>query len=411
MRKTILFTGLMLAVLVTGCSNAERGTNPEPVEELNLTSEQAAVVSSADDFGLGLYQRVVEARPDENLFLSPLSISIALGMALDGAKGETREAILECLRLSGAEFDEVNSTYAQLMHKLPRLDPNVTMEIANSAWYRQGFPIKDSFLELTDSIFAAEVAALDFSDEATAGIINDWVSDKTHGKIDGIVKPPIDPLTMLFLINAVYFYGDWTTQFDSADTRTAPFRLADGSSTPCELMHMKDDLQYYGDDELQVVRLPYGNGSFAMLAMLPAEGTPINSLIADVTVDQWHQWLSGLSELEVELFMPRFTYEFEISLGHILSDMGMGIAFSRAADFTAIADVSDLHISEVKHKAFVDVNEAGTEAAAVTSIEMGTTAVGPTHPVIRLDRPFAFIIYERSTGTMVFAGKVAEPKS
>lgn len=411
MRKTILFTGLMLAVLVAGCSNAERGTNPEPAKELNLTSEQAAIVSSADDFGLGLYQRAVEARPDENLFLSPLSISIALGMALNGAKGETREAILDCLRLSGAEFDEVNSTCAELMHKLPRLDPDVTMEIANSAWYRQGFPIKDSFLELTDSIFAAEVAALDFSDEAAAGIINDWVSDKTHGKIDGIVESPVNPLTMLFLINAVYFYGDWTTQFDSADTRTAPFHLADGSTTPCELMQMKDDLQYYGDDELQVVRLPYGNGSFAMLAILPAEGTPINSLIADLTVDQWRQWLSGLSELEVELFMPRFTYEFEISLGNILSDMGMGIAFSRAANFTAIADISDLRISAVKHKAFVDVNEAGTEAAAVTSVEVGTTAVEPTHPIIRLDRPFAYIIYERSTGTMVFAGKVAEPKS
>ncbi len=410
MRNVILLSGLLAAILAAGCSNADKGTNPPVDVDLRLTPTQAEVTAAADAFGLDVFKQVVGVEPEANIFLSPLSISIALGMVLNGAQGETREAIIDCLRLSGAELDEINATYAELMQKLPALDRHVTMEIANSVWYRDGFPINDDFLMLTDSIFDAEVAALDFDDEAAADIINDWVTDKTHGKIDGIVRPPINRLTMLFLINAVYFYGDWTIQFDSAETRPAPFHLDDGSTTECQLMFMHEDLQYYETDDLQAVRLPYGDGDFAMLALLPTEAVPVNTLIESLTVDQWRVWLDGLTEVEIDLFMPRFTFDFEITLNEILADMGMGIAFApNAADLTGIADVSDLHISAVRHKAFVDVNESGTEAAAVTSVEVGITSVGPTHPVVRLDRPFAFIIYERSSGTMLFAGKVAEP--
>jgi serpin B len=411
MRNLILLTGLLLFGLATGCSDTDKGTDPVGGANLDLTPAQGKVIGAADDFGLDVFQRVIAARPDENAFLSPLSISIALGMVVNGAEGQTREAILDALRLSDMDMEAVNATYGELMRKLPALDPNVTMEIANSTWYREGFPIKPTFLDVTDSVFSAEVTALDFNADTAADVINAWVAEKTRNKIQGIVQAPVNPLSMLFLINAVYFYGDWAIQFDSSETTPADFHLADGSTTECRMMYMAENLQYRTYEGTKVVRLPYGDGDFAMVALLPPEGIPINSFIADLTVDMWKQWLNGLSEMEIELFMPRFTYECEIGLNDILSDMGMGLAFRKDADLTGIAEVSDLHISAVKHKAFVDVNESGTEAAAATSIEVGVTSVGPTHPVVRLDRPFAFIIYERSSGTMVFAGKVAEPKT
>lgn len=409
MRNTIFLTGFLLTIATAGCSDGDKSTNPQAGANLNLTPVQGRVIGAADEFGLEVYQRTVAARPDENVFLSPLSISIALGMVLNGAEGQTRQAILDCLHLTGAELDEVNAAYAELMKKLPVLDPNVTMEIANSAWYREGFPIKDSFLEVTDSVYSAEVAGLDFSSAEAPRTINGWVADKTHDKIQSIIQPPISPLSMLFLINAVYFYGNWTIQFDSAATYSAPFHLSGGTTVQCRMMQMHQKLEFFQNQQIKAVRLPYGDGDFAMLAILPADGSPVNDLISGLTVEQWQTWLQGLARTRIDLFMPRFTFSFEILLNQILSEMGMGLAFTPDADLTRIADVSDLHISEVRHKAFVDVNESGTEAAAVTSVGVGVTSVGPTHPVMRLDRPFAFIIYEESTGTMIFAGKVAEP--
>jgi serpin B len=376
-----------------------------------LTIGEQQLVESSNTFGFELFKEVVDQEGDKNIFISPLSVSMALGMTLNGADGDTYEAMSETLELAGLTEDEINKSYESLIELLSGLDPEVIFQIANSIWYRQGFPVKESFLDICQQYFDAGAEELDFDDPGAVDTINSWVNENTDGKIEGIVDPPINPLTIMFLINAIYFNGNWKYQFDEQDTRSETFYLTDGSESECQMMVQHATLSYYRSDTFQAVDLPYGNGKYSMTVLLPAQNNDIDNLIANLNDISWNDWMARLVDQELRLYLPKFTLEYDLLMNDVLKAMGMEVAFTRwEANFGRMLDLGHvegpLYIDKVKHKTFVKVNEEGTEAAAVTSVEMVLEGAPPS---MRVNRPFIFLIRENHSGSILFAGKIVEP--
>jgi serpin B len=315
------------------------------------------------------------------------------------------------LELSGLTIEEVNKSYKSLLELLSQLDPKVRFQIANSIWYRKGMSFEQEFIDLNKAYFDALVSELDFDDPKAAETINGWVDENTNGKITQIVDPPIDPMMVMFLINAIYFKGTWTDEFDKDLTKDADFFLADGSKRRCKLMIREGEFHYFEDSDFQAIDLPYGDGDFSMIVLLPRLNKDMDSLIAEFSQENWNRWISSFSERKGTLELPRFTLKYELKLNDVLKALGMAIAFQPfAADFSNMyKGPQDLYISEVKHKTFVEVNEEGTEAAAVTSVGVAMTSVDPTVFWMRVDRPFVFAIRENKSRTLLFMGKIVEP--
>jgi serpin B len=401
MMKSYL-TLLLLAAGVAGCA----GTTSSDIEPPRaLTKEESSVVEADNRFGLTLLRTLNSTSADSNLFISPLSVSMALGMTLNGAVGPTRDSMERTLALSGLTSTQINEAYRNLKALLTGLDPSVKFSIANSIWYRNGLAVEQEFINTNRTYFDAITSPLDFDSPDAATKINSWVSDNTAGKIRKIAPDPIPRDLMMFLINAIYFKGTWTSRFDTKSTTDATFTNADGTTAPVKLMYQKNaKLSMYADSEMQMVDLPYGNGGYSMVIMMPAAGKTVDGLIARLDAPTWATWTGRLHEGEGEIYLPRFSITWESSLADALKALGMGIAFSDQADFSKISAEGGLAIGDVRHKTFVEVNEEGTEAAAVTSVEIIRTSLGF---VMRVDRPFLFAIRERHSGTILFAGKVA----
>ncbi len=411
MKKLILPSIALLSLLIIWqCGGSSTGTDDV---ERELTVSEKKLIESDNLFGFNIFQKIVDDQTGKNVFISPLSISMALGMTLNGAEGTTEEEMEATLQLAGLTQEEINRSYQSLIKLLTNLDPKVKFEIANSIWTRLGFDVKEDFYKNNRDYFNAQVEEVDFNKAATVGKINDWVNEKTHGKIDKIINGPINPLTMMILINAIYFKGDWTEQFVKDATMPLPFYLADGSNTTCQMMNMVFDFNYMENDDFQAIELPYGDGDFSMVVFLPKEkdiATDVDNFIANLTAVSWSGYLDRFNSVEVDLSLPKFELEWEMPLNEVLQALGMNAAFDpNTADFSGIANVGDLHISEVLHKTYVKVDEEGTEAAAVTSVTVGTTSGLPENINMRVNRPFAFIIKENKSGTILFMGKVENP--
>jgi serpin B len=363
-------------------------------------------------FSLKLLQEILKQDAGKNVFISPASIAIALAMTYNGASGETQKAMAQALELNGMSIDEVNQAYASLKQSLENADPKVTLNIANSLWLREGASLKDDFLQRNRTYFGADVTERNFADPATVAVINGWVKEKTHGKIEAIIDQ-ISPQMVLFLINAIYFKGSWTTEFDKAKTSDQPFTLLDNSQKSVPLMTQSGKFQYYSGGDFQMVSLPYGDGRLSMLVLLPAESSSLTQLEQKLTATNWQQWLGQLHEAEGTLKLPRFKLEYEKQLNQTLKALGMGVAFDpQAADFSALYSGPDnLFISDVRHKTFVEVNEEGTEAAAVTSVGAETTSMReqPEPFEMIVNRPFMVAIRDSATGTLLFMGAIVQP--
>lgn len=374
-----------------------------------LTVVEKQLVKSDNKFGFKLFKEIVKEQKDKNIFISPLSVSMALGMTYNGANGKTKEAMRKTLELADLTIREVNKSYQSLIELLTRLDPKVRFQIANSIWYRQEFSFEQEFINLNMTYFNAEVRGLDFNDPNASKVINGWVDENTNGKIKKIVDV-IDPSMVMFLINAIYFKGTWACEFDENLTKDDWFILFDGSKKPCKMMMQGGSFQYFETADFQVIDLPYGEGDFSMSIFLPRPQKNLDFLIAELNQENWNQWINSFSKHEGTLQFPKFTLEYELKLNDILKTLGMAIAFDPyQADFTKMYKGPErLFISKVKHKTFVEVNEEGTEAAAVTSVEMKCTSVAPSF-LMRVDRPFVFVIRENHSQTILFMGKITEP--
>jgi len=399
--RYILFA-LVLAILGTGCSQ-DIG---DPEFDYNLKS--AKVIETNNEFGLELLKTVLEAEEKANVMISPTSVSIALGMAYNGAETATRVAFEEVLNYEGLTREEVNEITKELIHVLVTNVKGNLLEIANSMWYDEDFPVEPEFITLNSHYFDAEVRELDFRSADAVKTINDWVSEKTHGKIYEIIDS-IDPAVMMILINAIYFNCVWETEFDPDNTHQADFYNEDGSLFgKVDMMQLESTFMVANQQAFRAIELPYKNGKFSMFLFLPSEGYSVKQLVQELDGASWNNWMAAFAEQEeFTVYMPRFEFEFDRSLGDDLKAMGLEIAFTDQADFSGISSIP-LYIADVIHKTYIKVNEEGTEAAAVTAVVMETTSIQPLSE-LHLDRPFLFAITENSSKSILFIGKVSEP--
>ncbi|HEX6132904.1 MAG TPA: serpin family protein [Longimicrobiales bacterium] len=381
-----------------------------PLERLprDLSAAEQAVIAGSNTFAFDILRATAERDTSQNVMLSPLSASMALGMTLNGARGQTFDEMRDVLGFAGLEQDAINASYESLIDLLLGLDDAIDMRIGNSVWARSGVPFHSTFMDAVRQAFAAEVASLDFSAPDASATINDWVDRSTNGRIRRIVPDAIPDDVVMYLINAIYFKGSWTEQFDPARTRDAPFQRADGSTTTVRMMSReKRGMHYYADADVEVAELRYGRGAWVMDIVLPRQGT-IDEVIASLDEARWNTWLGGLHESNVQLGLPKFRLEYETRMNDALVALGMVAAFTdHVADFTGLSPIGDqLVITEVRQKTFMNVDEEGTEAAAATSVGIGVTSAPPRMVV---DRPFLVAIRERFSGSILFIGKVGSP--
>ena len=370
--------------------------------ETSEDPDVSSVASANTRFGFKLLQDLRERAPDESIFISPLSISIALTMTYNGAVGETERAMAEVLEIDALDLSTINNSNKALRDSLEDPDPKVEISIANSIWSRQEVDFNPEFLERNRAFFGAEIASIDFSSPQAIEMINEWVNTNTNGKIEKIVDR-IDPQTLLFLINAIYFKGNWQDEFDKAMTRPGVFHLPNGSEKQVQMMRREGEYPYFRGEDFEATTLPYGDGRLGMYIFLPSSNSNLKKFLRDLNADNWEDWISQLQNRRHEIMLPRFKLEYEIRLNDTLEALGMGIAFGGGADFSGMGP--SLFISEVRHKTFVEVNEEGTEAAAVTAV----VGVKSLPPAFRVDRPFFFAIYDAETETILFMGTVTEP--
>lgn len=412
-----LYTILLLITVAFFCQFCSYGTSPEETDPgptaqpgrtpEDFTKAEQATAGAINDFGLKLYRQIDSpSNADTNLFISPLSAAIALGMAYNGANGPTREEMQNVLEFYGMSLEDVNNAYYGIMEVLTNLDPDVILQIANSIWYHETYEIDPDFVNLNQRYFNAEMYPVDFTDPSLPNTINHWIDIHTNGMITHMIHPPIDPSVITMIINAIYFKGLWKHPFDPDHTHETTFFLGDGTQTTCDIMSKDTLLPFLDTDLFNATTLPYGNDYFNMMILLPDEGVTVNQLTDALTTENWNNWRSGFSEDYVMLGLPKFYFEYGLDLKETLKTLGMKKAFdANQADFTNMFPNIDMYISAVLHKAKIRVDEYGTEAAAVTVI-VGETSIPP---MVYCNRPFVFVIYEKATGTILFIGKIAEP--
>lgn len=367
------------------------------------------LVGANNQFGFDLFNQLQSTDKDKNIFFSPLSIATALEMTYNGAAGETKEAMARTLKLEGMKQIEVNQASANLMKSLKSTDPKIELAITNSLWAKQGVKFKEDFLARNRQFFGAEIASLNFADPKAKTTINNWVSKSTKGKIPSIIDQ-IQRDQVLFLINAIYFKGLWEKKFDKALTKNEPFHLLSGSQKQAPMMSQSGTYNYYRGDKFQAVSLPYGKGSTSLYLFLPDKGSSLSQLMKEF--QKCEQWIKSFRSTPGDVKIPRFKMEYEKSLNETLKALGMDVAFiPNKADFSGMKDGRDLFISEVKHKAIVEVNEEGTEAAAATSVGVSLTSIRPVEERFTFvaDHPFLIAIRDEKTGAILFMGAVVDP--
>jgi serine protease inhibitor len=376
---------------------------PKPID---LPVKAGEVIAGSNSFGIDLF-RITALEENGNLMLSPLSASTALTMLLNGCNTQTYEQIRDMLGYEGLTLDEINATYCSLVGQLLSVDPEVQLALANAVFYRQDFEVKQPFLRAMDSSFESRIAALDFSQPSALATINGWASDNTNGKIPKVLNE-IEPDMVMFLMNALYFKGNWTYQFETSQTSAAPFHLENGNIIEVDMMKSLIPAKTYSGNGATAVELPYGRQNFSMVIILPDNS--LQEYLPGFDKTDWSSITAALDAIEepgeVEMVMPKFKFEFEKYLNDQLKSLGMLDAFDcYLADLSGISD-ADICVDFVKQNTYVDVNEKGTEAAAVTTIGIVDTSMPPT---ITIDKPFIFAIRERMTNTLLFIGKVEQP--
>jgi serine protease inhibitor len=398
------------------------GDGPRPPERITelpraLTATERRLIDASNDFAFHLL-RETHLREDEhpNVFLSPLSASMALGMTLNGADGETFEAMRATLGFAGMTRDEINRAYRDLMELLLGLDPEVEMLVANSAWAREGWPFLPSFFDAIREWFDAQAEELDFDDPATLDAINGWAREHTNGRIPQVLDE-ISADHILFLLNAVYFNGDWTHQFRRDETALRPFTLADGSQVQVERMHgeIPAGVRHLPGGRL-VGELPYGGQAFVMNVVVPGPGSTLDDLLADLDAATWNAWTQGFPEdyvtaQKIQVGLPKLELSYGRKLNEVLEAMGMGIAFDPGgADFSRMIELPpsmNAYLDFVRQDTFLRVDEEGTEAAAVTTVGVSVTSAPPS---LVVDRPYLLVIRERISGTILFMGAIGDPR-
>jgi len=373
-------------------------------------ADQQKLASANIGFAFNLLKQIAKDQPGKNIFISPYSASTVLQMACNGAGGQTKTEMQQMLGTTGLVAEALNAANKDCDRAINSQGTNVVLTAANAIWYRKGTPVKPAFISCNQQFFGSTVDALDFDDPRSVGIMNTWASEKTHGRINGIADGLINPLTELFLANAVYFKGKWAVPFDVKSTKDRVFHLRAGRQKKIPMMEQTRRFDYRRGTGYQAVRLPYQGWFLAMYVFLPDAGSSPEKLIGIMNGDTWQRVTEpGFERREGPVVWPRFKLEYGVELKEPLKALGMRAAFGKA-DFSGISD-RGLFVSAVRQRAFVEVNEEGTEAAAVTAMTIEST--GPSTPAkpfqMIVDRPFLFLIEDQQTRTILFMGVVYDP--
>lgn len=399
MQANPLFPAFLMA-LVAGCGEpTDIDGGPFARDTVRaLTAQERQIAAASNQFAFELLREVdtsEAAKP--NLMISPLSVSMALGMTLNGAAGGTFDAMRSTLDFHGLSQAEINTAYRGLIRQLAARDPRVEWRLANAIWHDDHFKVHAAFADTVRAYFDAAVRQIDFRSTTAPATISNWAEEQTGGRVKNLIRT-IREEEVMFLVNAVYFKAPWTRPFTENATRPRPFTLKNGSRVDVAMMSVDASFRWVMSAGLKVVELPYADTAFSMVIWQGPRPT----------AESWTATLETLSASRVFLHMPKFKFDYEAELKPALTNLGMGIAFNAgAADFSRIAPVPpDLYLTRVTHKSYIDVHEKGTEAAAVTVVGVGVTSMPPT---LDIDGPFYFAIRERSTGTILFAGRVNLP--
>ncbi|MBI5010033.1 MAG: serpin family protein [Bacteroidia bacterium] len=386
---------ISLSLGYTSCNkddlNPEQDLTPK---EILLTAKAPEVISGNNDFGIELFTRIAKEE-NGNLMISPLSAGTALTMLLNGCAGNTYDQIKGMLRYpSNMTMGEVNDAYKGLVSQLLEADPKVKLALANAVYYRKGFVVKTPFLGTMSNDFKAHIEGLDFTLPSALQTINKWASDNTFGKIPKVLDE-ISPDAVMFLMNALYFKGNWSYQFDKSLTADKPFYLTGGSSVNAGTMTGEVGAKIVSNDSYKAIELAYGRTNFSMIIVVPQAN--LETFLSTFNGSSWNNLTNSIDG-------------FEKMLNVELKSMGMNDAFEDyLANLSGISD-SRLYVEFVKQNTFVEVNEEGTEAAAVTTIGIGLTSAGPQNPpAFIIDKPFIFAIRERTTNALLFAGQIVNP--
>jgi serpin B len=382
---------------------------PKPVP----AADRTAVVEGNNAFAFALYGQLRSR--NGNLFFSPESISTALAMAYAGARGDTASEMAKTLHFTLPQ-QHLNPAMGALLSDLNAAHDGYQLTVANALWAQQGYTFLDNFLQLLKTDYGAGLNQVDFkgATEAARLTINRWVEQKTQDKIKDLLQPgTLSPSTRLVLTNAIYFKGDWQTQFDKAQTRDEDFYPSQTQTKKTAFMHREGSFSYFDGGTFQILEIPYKSKELSLIVLLPKDRSGLPALEQSLTASNTQQWLSQLVQRDkVIVALPKFKSTQQFELGATLGAMGMAQAFSGSADFSGMTGKRDVAISEVIHKAYIDVNEEGTEAAAATAVGFRALAMrGPVEqpPVFRADHPFIFLIRDNRSSSILFMGRMADP--
>jgi serine protease inhibitor len=405
--NTISALFVAISLILISCKKETAKTSQGAPVPIDLTTNQVSLIGSGNMFAFNIFRKVVDNSAEtENVIISPLSISSALSMTLNGANGSTLDAMLTTLSLDSLTPAIINSSYKSLTQSLLSVDKQVLISIANSVWSEKDFVVKKPFTDILTGYYNADSRSFDITDPQAPVQINNWIDTKTNGLITNMIDK-LDPTTVMLLINAIYFKGKWKTQFDAANTVQESFYKPGNVTEQVPMMKQTSDYKIYKGTGFTLAELPYGQGNFVMDVILPDDNNGIDNLISSMDNNTLNGWLNMMSSRKIDLSFPRFKYGYKKELTQILTDMGMGITFGHYADFSNISDFK-LYISLVLHQAVIETNEEGTEAAAATVVGISTSAV--MEPLIlSIDHSFIYIIRETTTNSILFMGKVSDP--
>lgn len=411
LKKTI--AALSLLSILAACQNDENPSKPEPKprKDISLTRVEQSLLDANTDFAFRFFSQVCNTEDEKpNVFVSPLSASLCLSMITNGASGNTLTEMQDVLGFPASSFslDDLNNYNQKLTTALLDLDNTTQLGIANSIWVKQGFKVYDSFVNVNKQMYDAQVQELDFTSSTAKDVINRWCAEQTNDCIKEVIKV-IPENARMYLLNALYFKGIWASQFEKSATQQENFTNSDGTQQKVNMMNQTEMFNYTQNSTFSIAELPYGNEAFSMAILLPSGGKTLNESLSELTSENWKEWNSNMAGKQLQVKLPRFKVEYDKTLIDDMIAMGVKDAFDgNKADFSKMS-AAELYVGVLQQFTYINVDEEGTEAAAVTVGGMLDSAVGlPVTIPFYVDSPFAFMIKEKSTGAILFMGKVTK---
>lgn len=406
----ILAIVIILTVFYSGLFSPSDIVKAKAIDTYATNDSVSSLSDAMNDFSLNIY-KYISNEVSGNIFISPYSIFVALAMTYEGARGDTAEQMKNILGFE--QNDEVSLCSFGRIYNLLNIDAEYTLNTANALWTKKDYHFLEDYLNFIDNYYMGKATDIDFTNpEEAADIINEWVEDNTGGKIEDMLSSSdINPGTVLILSNAIYFKGLWLYQFNVDDTVEKEFKLSAGEiiDVPTMVSSNSDIMFNYSEnDVLQILEMPYKGDEVSMVILLPKDNG-LDNFRNLLSKDNLTNWMDSLYPTKLDIYLPKFTYKTEYNLKNILIDMGLDIPFSFNADFSGMNGFGGLYIEKVLHKAFIDVNEEGSEAAAATTVHILETAIPGPKPIFNADQPFIFLIRHKESNTILFMGEIENP--